>query len=251
MAKEYFNSAYDQAIAAGMMDEDDVVTIMVGTPNMTSAFYNAGYDFIVNNYTEAVKGTKLEGKIAFSRDGTLGNDFSNALKNNNVDMLFGVGWTGSTVDPYGLMEAYTAPSYQYDPSWDTSVETLDITVDGVSYTATIMDWTVAISGTPIEATITGTEEKASLAFPYSTDAEEAAQRLAVLAALENAVLQNYDFIPLMGDASAALKGMQVEFYTEDEVFPMGRGGVKYHSYNYDDAAWEAYVAEQGGTLNYK
>ena len=71
------------------------------------------------------------------------------------------------------------------------------------------------------------------------------------AALENAVLQNYDFIPLMGDASASLKGMQIEYYTEDEVFPMGRGGVKYMTYNYTDAEWAAFVAEQGGTLNYK
>ncbi|MDR0928466.1 MAG: ABC transporter substrate-binding protein [Oscillospiraceae bacterium] len=251
MAKVYFDSAYDQAVAAGLMDEDDIVTIMVGTPNTTSAFYNAGYDFIVNNYTEAVKGTKLEGKIAFSRDGTLGNGFADALRNNNVDMLFGVGWTGSTFDPYGLMEAYTLSSYQYDPAWDTNVATLDITVGDVTYTATVWEWTDAIAGTEIEATVTGTEETAKLAFPYSTDADEAAQRLAILAALENAVLQNYNFVPLMGDASAALKGMQVEFYTEDEVFPMGRGGIKYHSYNYDDAAWEAYVAEQGGTLNYK
>ena len=40
------------------------------------------------------------------------------------------------------------------------------------------------------------------------------------------------------------------FYTEDEVFPMGRGGVKYMTYNYTDAEWAAFVAEQGGTLVY-
>ena len=55
----------------------------------------------------------------------------------------------------------------------------------------------------------------------------------------------------MNNASAALKGMKIEYFTEDEVFPMARGGVKYMSFNYDDAAWTAYVAEQGGTLNYK
>ena len=42
MAQEYFNKAYDIAIAEGLMDEDDVVTIIVGTPNATTAFYNAG-----------------------------------------------------------------------------------------------------------------------------------------------------------------------------------------------------------------
>ena len=48
-----------------------------------------------------------------------------------------------------------------------------------------------------------------------------------------------------------LKGMKIEYYLEDEVFPLSRGGIKYMTYNYDDAAWDAFVAEQGGTLNYK
>ncbi|MDO4739360.1 MAG: ABC transporter substrate-binding protein [Eubacteriales bacterium] len=249
MAKQYFDAAYDQAIAQGLMDEDDVVEIMVGTPNNTSTFYNNGYEFIVNNYTEAVKGTKLEGKLTFKRDATLGNNFSAALQNNNVDMLFGVGWTGSTFDPFGLMEAYTSANYQYDPSWDTTAAMLDITLNGEVYTASVWDWTQAIAGTPVQGTKGG--ETVELCFPYSTDAAEAALRFEVLGALEGAVLMNYNFIPLMGDSSASLKGMQVEFYLEDEVFPMGRGGVKYMTYNYTDAEWDAFVAEQGGTLNYK
>ena len=250
MAKQYFDSAYDQAIAEGLMDEDDTVQIIVGTPNNTSAFYNNGYDFIVNNYTEAVKGTKLEGKLTFTRDATLGNGFSDALKSNQVDMLFGVGWTGSTFDPYGLMEAYTSTNYQYDPSWDTTTSMLTVELGGVAYTASVWDWTLCVSGTEIKVTDAEGNET-TMALPYSTDAEKTEMRLTALGALENAVLQNYDFIPLMGDASASLKGMQVEFYTEDEIFPMGRGGVKYMTYNYTDAEWAAFVAEQGGTLNYK
>ena len=250
MAKTYFDSAYDQAIEQGLMDEVDVVQITVGTPNTTSTFYNNGYDFIVNNYTEAVKGTKLEGKLTFTRDGTLGNAFSEALKSNQVDMLFGVGWTGSTFDPYGLIEAYTSANYQYDPSWDTTTDELAITLGDETYTATVWDWTKAISG----EVVTGKNaagETVELSFPYSTDTEEADKRITVLGALESAVLMHYDFIPLMGDSSALLKGMKVEYYTEDEVFPMGRGGVKYMTFNYTDAEWDAYVAEQGGTLNYK
>ena len=250
MAKTYFDAAYDEAIEQGLMDEDDVVQITVGTPNTTAAFYNNGYDFIVNNYTEAVKGTKLEGKLTFTRDGTLGNAFSEALKSNQVDMLFGVGWTGSTFDPYGLIEAYTSANYQYDPSWDTTTDELAITLGDETYTATVWDWTKAISG----EVVTGKNaagETVELSFPYSTDTEEADKRITVLGALESAVLMHYDFIPLMGDSSALLKGMKVEYYTEDEVFPMGRGGVKYMTFNYTDAEWDAYVAEQGGTLNYK
>ncbi len=247
-AKEYFDKAYDIAVAEGLMDEDDVVTIIVGTPNATSAFYNAGYDFIVNNYTEAVKGTKLEGKIAFTRDSTLGNGFSDALKANTVDMLFGVGWTGSTFDPYGLMEAYTSSGYQYDPAWDTTTAKLTINLNGVDYTASVWDWTTSMTGTAI---------KAEMAIPgVATGEVELSPELTtsnklILAALENAVLQNYDFIPLMGDSGATLKGMQIEYFLEDEVFPMGRGGVKYMTYNMTDAEWDAFVVEQGGILNYK
>lgn len=244
MAKEYFNKAYDIAIEQGLMDEDDVIEIIIGTPNLTSVAYNNGYDFIVNNYTKIVEGTKLEGKLTFKRDGTLGNGYAAALQNNQVDMLFFVGWTGSTFDPYGLMEAYTSKSYQYDPSWDTTTSMLTINLEGVDYTASVWDWTTSISGAEIKAKNAAGEE-------VQLTREQTNQNLFILAALEDCVLQNYDFIPLTGDNSAALKGMQIEYFLEDEVFPLGRGGVKYMTYNYTDAEWDAFVAEQGGVLNYK
>ncbi len=256
MARIFFDAAYDKAIEEGLLKDTDTVEIMIGTPNATSVFYNNGYDFIVNNYTEAVKGTKLEGKLTFKRDSTLGNGFSDALKSNQVDMLFGVGWTGSTFDPYGLMEAYVSPSYQYDPAWVTTEEMLVMPLAEGTYEANVYDWSLAIQGSTIKASVVDaegkvTEETKELSFPYSTDPVKAQERLEVLAALENIVLQNYDFIPLINDAGANLKGMQIEYYMEDEVFPMGRGGVKYMTYNYTDAEWDAYVQEQGGTLNYK
>jgi oligopeptide transport system substrate-binding protein len=251
MAKELFNKAYDEAIEKGMMKEGDEVQIIIGTPNMTSAFYNNGYDFIVNNYTEAVKGTKLEGKLTFSRDGTLGNGFADALKNNNVDMLFGVGWTGSTFDPYGLMEVFVNPSYQYDAAFDAKDHIIQIELGGVTYETDMFAWYEAMNGKAVTLKVVGSDETVVRSFSYSTDAEKAAERIKVLGTLEGAVLQLYDFIPLMGNYSAALKGMQVKYYTEDQIFPMGRGGIRYMTYNYDDAAWDAFVKEQGGTLNYK
>ena len=250
MAKEYFNLAYDKAIAEGLMDENDVVEIIIGLPATRPAYVN-GYEFIVNNYTEAVKGTKLEGKLTFKQDATIGDAFADALRNNQVDMLFYVGWNGVEFDPYSLMEAYVSNTYQYDPSWDSKAAMVDIEIGGQSYTASAYDWYKAMNNTPITAVKTGTEETAELVFPYSMDEEKASQRLDVLAALENVVLQNYDFIPMTTDASAKLKGMQIEYLTEDEIFPMSRGGIRYMTYNYTDAEWDAFVAEQGGTLNYK
>ena len=245
MAREYFDKAYDEAISSGLMTEEDTVLIMVGTPNATSAFYNAGYDFIVNNYTEAVKGTKLEGKLTFDRDSTLGNGFSDALRNNQVDMLFGVGWTGSTFDPFGLIEAYVTSNYQYDPAWKPENTKMTVTINGEEYTTDVFTWYLSITNNKITAKNAAGED---VELDVTADA---ATRIQVLGDLENVILQNYDFIPLMGDASAKLKGMKINYYVEDEVFPLSRGGVKYMTYNYDDAAWDAFVAEQGGTLNYK
>ena len=245
MARQHFDLAYDEAIASGLMTDADTVEIMIGTPNETSAFYNSGYEFIVNHYTEAVKGTKLEGKLTFRRDATLGNGFAEALRTNRVDMLFGVGWTGSTFDPYSLIEAYVTPEYQYDPSWDPSAADMTVSLRGEAYTADVYTWYRSVNHEPVTAKNAAGEP---VTLNVSQDAEE---RILVLGALENAILQNYDFIPLMGDSSAHMKGMQVEYYTEDEIFPLSRGGLRFMTYNYSDAEWDAFVAGQGGTLNYR
>ena len=246
-AKELYDVAYDAAIAQGLMDEDDVVEIKIGTPNNTTTFYNNGYEFLVNNYTEAVKGTKLEGKLTFSRDDTLGNAFADALKNNQVDMLFGVGWTGSALDPYGLIEAYVYTDNQYDDCTDFTAITCDIEINGTVYTASVQDWQKIMSGAA--CTITAADGS-TMEYSCGTADKDPETRLAILGALEGAVLQNYNFLPIMDDASAQLRGQQIEYYTEEYIFGMGFGGMKYYTFNYTDAEWDAYVAENNGELDY-
>ncbi len=248
-AKVLFNAAYDKAIAEGLMDTDDVIEIKIGIPNSQTSFYKNGSEFLKNNYTEAVKGTKLEGKLTFTVDDTLGNAFADKLRDNSVDMLFGVGWTGSALDPYGLVSAYTYPNYQYDPSWDTSTVTIDVTLSNGTFTATVIDWTDALAGQDVkikDATGALIDFNAGSASGVSME-----DRLTILAALEGAILNNYTMVPMIDDASAALKGMQIKYYTEEYIYGVGRGGVKYMTYYYDDVAWNAYVSAQGGTLNYK
>lgn len=251
MARDYFNKAYDIAIEKGLMDDDDVVQIIIGLPTASSTTYNRGYEFLVNNYTEAVKGTKLEGKLTFVRDDTVGNGFGDALRNNQVDMLFLVGWNGSTFDPYNLMQAYLDPAYQYDAAVDYSNTMVTVDLSMGKMTTDAVSWFNITNGTPCKVKNEAGEE-VELVLPYSYDETVAADRLLVLAALENALLQNYDFIPTTNDASMILRGMKVNFYTEEEIFPMSYGNdIKHITYNYTDAEWDAFVAEHGGVLNYK
>ncbi len=247
MAKQYFDKAYDIAIEQGLMKEGDTVSITIGLPS-TSNTYMKGYEYLSTAYTDAVKGTKLEGKLVFDKDDTIGNAFSDALKSNQVNMLFFVGWSGSALDPYGLMEAYTSANYQYDPSWNTEAETITINLSGTDYTASVWAWTQAISGTPITITAADGTTKEYSAGSGDNVPEE---RMLILTELENAVLQTYDMIPLVDDASAGLKGMQITYGTEEYYYGIGRGGEKYMTYNYTDAEWDEYVASQGGNLNYK
>lgn len=242
-AKTLFDAAYEKAIAQSLMKETDRVEIKIGTPNSTSAFYNNGYEFIVNNYTRAVQGTKLEGKLTFTRDDTLGNAFSGALKKNQVDMLFGVGWTGSALDPYELMEAYISPNYQYDPSNDYSKLQLTVAVGGEAYTAPATDWLAAMNGQTRNVTASDGSSK-------SYAATEQQDRLAILSALEGAVLGNYNFIPIMDDGEGHLRGRQIKYRTEDYIYPLGYGGVKYFTYAYTDQQWNEFVAKSGGMLDY-
>ena len=80
--------------------------------------------------------------------------------------------------------------------------------------------------------------------------ENPSVRLDILSALEGAVLLNYNFVPIMDDASASLRGMQINYKTEEYIFGMGFGGVKYYTYNYSDAEWDAFVQQNNGTLDY-
>lgn len=246
-AQELFNQAYDIAIAEGLMTENDVVEIKIGLPSATANFYLNGYEFLVNNYTEAVKGTKLEGKLTFSKDDTIGNDFATALQNNTIDMLFGVGWTGSALDPYGLFRVYVDPNYQYDSGIDYTSYDLTINLNGTDYTTDMATWYEIMNGTDCEV-VDAEGNKTTLSYGSNTEDPEA--RLTILAALEQEILCQYNFVPIMDSSSASLKGMQIKYYTEEYIFGMAFGGMKYYKYNYSDSQWAEYVASCGGTLDY-
>ncbi len=246
-AKALFNAAYDKAIAEGLMDADDVVEICIGLPRADSVFYNNGYDFIVNNYTELVKGTKLENKLTFTRIDTLGDNFGDAQRANEVDMLFGVGWSGMELNPYGLIMAYMTQQYQYDAATDYTVIDLTINLGGVDYTTTVHNWYEIINGVEHEIVAADGTTKTLVCGSADGDLDT---RILILSRIEMAVLMNYNFIPLNGDASAQLKGQQIKYYTEDYMFGMGFGGIKYMTYNYTDAEWDAHVASENGQLDY-
>ena len=246
LAKQKFNEAYDKAIADGTLKAGDKIKIIIGLPS-TSPVYTNGYEFIVNNYTELVKGTKLEGMLEFAKDDTIADNFAGSLQSNQVDMLFYVGWSGMELNPYGLMEAYVSPEYIYDSHNDFSQVNLTINIKGTDYTTDMISWYEIMNGKklPIYAA-----DGTSIEYSCGSADGDPETRLLILGKMEGAVLQNYNFIPLSGDATAALKGAQLKYYTENYIYGMGFGGIKYMTYHYDDAQWAEYVNGLGGKLDY-
>ena len=77
------------------------------------------------------------------------------------------------------------------------------------------------------------------------------KRLQLIAALEKQVLQSYYSIPLQNSFGASLLSYKMDYITYEYNTFMGYGGIKYAYFNYDDAQWKAFVAENNGELNYK
>ena len=76
-------------------------------------------------------------------------------------------------------------------------------------------------------------------------------KLSITAQLEEQYLKFYYRIPLAGSTACSMLSYKVSYYTEDYNIMYGFGGMRLMNYNYDDAAWDAYVASVNGTLSYE
>ena len=248
-AKELFAAAFAEGLEAGYITDadndgvcDQVVTIEY-CMSSDSDFMTRTIDYLNEKMAEVTAGTPFEGKINFIKSAPYGNDWSNKIKAGLSDTVLG-GWSGSALNPFGLTDLYVNPAYQYDGQWFVS-DDVDMTleVEGEEITMDIHRWSDALNG----ATVTADNGKD---YCFGDGIADVETRLDILAAIETVILGTYDYLPMLQDASAALLSKQV-FYVVEEYNPiMGRGGIQYLKYNYNDADWAAYVAAEGGELTY-
>ncbi len=251
-AKELFTTAYNKAVEQGLISDEALasgkweVQIIIGKPS-ESNYYTKGYEFLKTTWTNAAVGTPFEGHFAFIQSQTLGSSsFGSYLRNGQIDLLFGVGFTGSQFDPFGLFEVFTG-SLQYDAFTDMSTINATVTIDGTPLTASIYDWQKALTGEEIDTK----DANGNVVKIKAGPSEPTELRYIILATLEEAVLNVGNIFPLNTDASASLKCMRVNFKTEEYILGVGRGGIQYYTYSMDDAEFADFIASQGGVLNYK
>ena len=60
----------------------------------------------------------------------------------------------------------------------------------------------------------------------------------------------YRDCPFFSPSSAELLSMKIAYPTYEEVFEVGYGGIRRMTFNYTDAEWAAYCAENNNQLNY-
>lgn len=251
-AKELFTEAYKEAIEAGYITDsngdgisDQTVTI-VYTLSADNDFITKTLDYLNEKLAEVTAGTPFEGKIMFTKSPAYGNDWSTMLKNGMSDTCL-AGWNGSKFDPFGLSDLYVNPTYQYDAGWfdATTVDlTLTVPVDGkdTELTMNMREWSDALNGATV--TVDGTD------YCFGEGIADVETRLTILAGIEGKVLETYDYLPMLQNAGQQLLSQQMFYVTDEYNAMLGYGGLAYTKYNYTDAEWTAYVAEQGGELKY-
>ncbi|MBE6612800.1 MAG: hypothetical protein E7632_09945 [Ruminococcaceae bacterium] len=252
-AKMYYRRAFEEALAAGYITDadgngvsDQTVTIEY-TVSTDSDFMTKTIDYLNEKMREVTVGTPFEGKIRFVKSAPYGTEWPNKLKSGLSDTVLG-GWNGSALNPFSLTDLYTNPAYQYDAKWfDASGVRLTLTVNTAKMgespvmrdvTMSLAQWSDALNGETVRD------------YNFGDGIADVETRLEILAAMEGAVLQTYNYIPMLQDASVSLLSKQLYYVVDDYNPVMGRGGFAYLRYNYDDGAWADYVASEGGELRY-
>lgn len=254
-AKKLFKEAFDEAIEKGYITDtdndgksDQEIKIEYCSSTAGTPFIKKTLDYLNEKLAEVLVGTPFEGKVYFYESASYGDDWSNKIKAGLSDTVLG-GWSGSALNPFGLTELYADPARQYDAGWfDSSAVDLTINVAPkkgaakTDVTLTLKQWSDALNGSTVKV--------GDVEYNFGDGQADVDTRLDILAAFEARILQTYDYIPMLQNASAALLSYKVDYVVDDYRAVMGRGGIAYMRYNYDDVAWQTYVKSQGGTLHY-
>lgn len=252
-AKVYFKQAFDEGIAAGYITDtdgdgkcDQTIAIEYAMSGEVNDFMTQTIKYLNDNVAAVAAGTPFEGKIEFYMSAPYGNDWSNKIKQGQSDTVL-AGWQGSTLNPFGLTDQYTNPQYQYDAAWydATKVElTINVPVNGTAtdVTLTLKQWSDALNGTAVE--------KDGVTYNFGSGQADIEVRLQILAAVEGKILESYNYLPMLQDGSMALLSQQVFYVIEDYNPIIGRGGITYTRYNYNEQEWADYVKSQNGELKY-
>ena len=241
-AKALFQSVYEKAKADGNYTDGQAIVIRCCASAASDlSAEDKTQETLMNEFVDAAtKGTGFEGKIKFVFESGRTDRYGD-VASGKIEMIRGA-WGGAAFYPFNAMRCYTDAEYagtiHESCGWDPTANTIDITYDfdkdgkAETVTDTYYNWSMAIA--------------AGGKFTNDMDA-----RLYVLAAVESAVVKEFQCIPWASETQCSLYSMKQEMGTTDYNIMYGYGGIRHMTYNYTDAEWEKFVADEGGTLSYE
>ncbi len=233
-AKELFKKACDELVAEGLYKAGDPIHIRMGWAKGALQASDLKIVEILNNQlAKAMEGSGF-GTLTLEPIGNI-NDRYGDVPAGEYAIGYGA-WGGAAFYPFRNMQVYCdTDQYEINEAgcWDPAVETATFTVNGVEDTMSWKDWSGALVGSG----------------KYTAESNQT--KLEVTAQMEEAYLKKYYRIPLAATTIPSMLSYQCYYYTEDYNIMYGFGGLELMGYNYNDAEWAAFVAEQGGTLNYE
>ncbi len=233
-AKALMKTACDELVAAGLYTAGADIKIKIGWAKGALTSDDQKQASLMNKYINAAIEGSGFGTITLEPIGNIEDRYS-AVPEGEYAIGYGA-WGGAAFYPFRNFQVYMDPA-EYDineaANYDPTVDTLTLKVNGEDVTMTWQAWSRSMVGTGVYA------------------AADFATKLAITAQLEEAFLKTYYRIPLCATTICSMLSYQCSYYTETYNIMYGFGGLRLMKYEYNDADWAKYVADQGGTLNYE
>ena len=251
VAKELFTKAYNDWKEAGKISDTDVVEIQYASSE-SSDFITKMLGELNRQLNRTLEGTPLYNRVTIVESAPLGDNWSTSLKNSESQTCL-AGWKGGMLNPFGSMLYYLDVDHNpYAKNWwPTEAVNMKLTLPvgengaDVEIETTLNKWVLMLNGEE--------QKVGDVTYNFGFEQVSDAVRLTILAEFEKVILGTDYYIPFMQDASGFLLSKKVNYVLgrTDYNAVLGRGGITYMTYNYDDAAWAAYVASQeGGKIAY-
>ena len=208
----------------------------------SDAIYVNMFNYLNAALKNACVGTPFEGKVEMTM--TVDTDYYETMQSGNADMIFTT-WGGATMAPFGVFgNCYTDDAYgkgnQNEYGYDTTTIDIVYNVEGVGeITDTLQNWANWCNSQKVPSI----EEKLGKFADYTYDT-----RLQFATAVEGAFMNWYPCSSIYYRNSASMNSQKVNTVVDTYVTLIGFGGIQYMTYNYDDAEWADYIANN--TLEY-